>query len=59
MLRQQTPAIARISWRVFVIFAIFNALWIPIIYLFFPEIKVRTVFNLSHSVGRVLSPNDL
>ncbi|TFK37519.1 general substrate transporter [Crucibulum laeve] len=31
------PAIANISWRVFIIFAIFNACWVPIVYFFFPE----------------------
>ncbi|KIY50131.1 general substrate transporter [Fistulina hepatica ATCC 64428] len=33
------PAIANIGWRVFIIFAIFNALWVPIIFVFFPETK--------------------
>ncbi|KAJ6542846.1 general substrate transporter [Mycena capillaripes] len=33
------PAIANISWRVFIIFAIFNACWVPLVYLFFPETK--------------------
>ncbi|KAF8464512.1 general substrate transporter [Gautieria morchelliformis] len=42
------PAIARISWRVFVIFAIFNALWIPIIYLFFPETKGLELEDIDH-----------
>ncbi|KAF8889135.1 general substrate transporter [Infundibulicybe gibba] len=36
------PAIANISWRVFIIFAIFNACWVPLVcifmgILFFPE----------------------
>ncbi|KAJ7055634.1 general substrate transporter [Mycena amicta] len=33
------PAIANINWRVFIIFAIFNACWVPLVYLFFPETK--------------------
>ncbi|KAJ7656218.1 general substrate transporter [Mycena rosella] len=33
------PAIANISWRVFIIFAIFNACWVPLVYVFFPETK--------------------
>ncbi|KAJ7045300.1 general substrate transporter [Mycena alexandri] len=33
------PAIANISWRVFIIFAIFNACWVPLVYIFFPETK--------------------
>ncbi|KAF8153924.1 general substrate transporter [Crassisporium funariophilum] len=31
------PAIANIGWRVFIIFAIFNACWVPLVYIFFPE----------------------
>ncbi|KAG5724101.1 hypothetical protein E4T56_gene14610, partial [Termitomyces sp. T112] len=31
------PAIANINWRVFIIFAIFNACWVPLVYCFFPE----------------------
>ncbi|KAL4888868.1 general substrate transporter [Aspergillus ambiguus] len=35
-----TPiAIQNISWRVFIIFAALNFLWIPIVYFFFPETK--------------------
>ena len=33
------PAIANIDWRVFIIFAVFNALWVPLVYAFFPETK--------------------
>jgi hypothetical protein len=28
-----------INWRVFVIFAVLNFLWIPIVYFFYPETK--------------------
>jgi MFS family permease len=33
------PAIENISWRVFIIFGVLNALWVPIVYTFFPETK--------------------
>ncbi|CAK5271861.1 unnamed protein product [Mycena citricolor] len=33
------PAIAKINWRVFIIFAVFNACWVPLVYFFFPETK--------------------
>ncbi|KIJ53831.1 hypothetical protein M422DRAFT_73963 [Sphaerobolus stellatus SS14] len=42
------PAIANISWRVFIIFAILNALWIPIIYIFFPETKGLELEEIDH-----------
>ncbi|KAG8215445.1 MFS-type transporter [Butyriboletus roseoflavus] len=42
------PAIANIGWRVFVIFAIFNALWIPIVYVFFPETKGLELEDVDH-----------
>ncbi|RMZ81193.1 hypothetical protein DV737_g2702, partial [Chaetothyriales sp. CBS 132003] len=35
------PAIHSIGWKTYIIFAILNALWVPIIYLFFPETKER------------------
>lgn len=33
------PAISNIGWRTYIIFAILNTLWVPIIYFFFPETK--------------------
>ena len=33
------PAITNIGWRTYIIFAVLNALWVPIIYHFFPETK--------------------
>ncbi|KAF2227531.1 putative hexose carrier protein [Elsinoe ampelina] len=33
------PAIANIGWRTYIIFAVLNATWVPIIYFFFPETK--------------------
>ncbi|TDL25436.1 general substrate transporter [Rickenella mellea] len=42
------PAIANINWRVFIIFAIFNALWVPIVYVFFPETKGLELEDIDH-----------
>lgn len=42
------PAIANIGWRVFVIFAIFNAIWVPVVYLFFPETKGLELEDVDH-----------
>ncbi|QRV72389.1 Sugar (and other) transporter [Ceratobasidium sp. AG-Ba] len=42
------PAIDRIGWRVFVIFAILNALWVPIIYAFFPETANLSLEDIDH-----------
>lgn len=40
MWRKITPiAISNIGWRTYIIFAVLNALWVPIIYVFFPETK--------------------
>ncbi|KAE9963023.1 hypothetical protein BLS_009764 [Venturia inaequalis] len=40
MVVQITPiAIDNIGWRTYIIFAVLNATWVPIIYLFFPETK--------------------
>ena len=42
------PAIANISWRVFIIFAVFNALWVPLVYAFFPETKGLELEDVDH-----------
>lgn len=42
------PAIANINWRVFIIFAIFNALWVPLVYIFFPETKGLELEDIDH-----------
>lgn len=40
MIVQITPiAIDNIGWRTYIIFAVLNSLWVPIIYVFFPETK--------------------
>jgi hypothetical protein len=33
------PAITNIGWRTYIIFAVLNSVWVPIIYFFFPETK--------------------
>ena len=42
------PAIANIGWRVFIIFAVFNALWVPLVYAFFPETKGLELDDVDH-----------
>ncbi|TFK56247.1 general substrate transporter [Heliocybe sulcata] len=42
------PAIANISWRVFIIFAVFNACWVPLVYFFFPETKGLELEDVDH-----------
>lgn len=39
-----TPsALANIGWRTYIIFAIFNAAWVPVIYFFLPETKGKVL----------------
>lgn len=33
------PAIANIGWRTYIIFAVLNAAFLPVMYLFYPETK--------------------
>jgi hypothetical protein len=33
------PALTNIGYKTYIIFAVLNACWVPIIYLFFPETK--------------------
>jgi len=42
------PAIQNISWRIFIIFAVFNALWVPIVWLFFPETRGLELEEIDH-----------
>lgn len=40
MIVQITPvSIENIGWRTYIIFAVLNACWVPIIFFFFPETK--------------------
>jgi len=46
---QITPiAIASIEWRTFIIFAVFCALWVPIVYCFFPETNQLRLEDVDH-----------
>ena len=46
---QITPiAIASIQWHTFIIFAVFNACWIPIVYAFFPETAGLQLEDIDH-----------
>ncbi|TVY57074.1 Sugar transporter STL1 [Lachnellula cervina] len=46
---QITPiAIASITWHTFIIFAVFCALWVPIVYCFFPETNQLGLEDVDH-----------
>ncbi|KAL1584634.1 hypothetical protein WHR41_06928 [Cladosporium halotolerans] len=46
---QITPiAIQNIDYRTFIIFAVFNALWVPIVYCFFPETSGLQLEDVDH-----------
>ncbi|CAK1366695.1 Sugar transporter STL1 [Cercospora beticola] len=55
------PAIRNIGYRTYIIFAVLNATWVPIIYLFFPETKglaledVDRLFAKSDAAQRQMS----
>ncbi|KAF9026616.1 MFS general substrate transporter [Hymenopellis radicata] len=43
------PAIwQNINWRVFIIFAVFNACWVPLVYFFFPETRGLELEAIDH-----------
>jgi hypothetical protein len=50
-----------INWRVFIIFAVLNFLWIPIVYFFYPETKgleledINLIFAKGGFTGGVFS----
>lgn len=46
------PAIQNIHWRVFVIFAVLNACWVPLVYFFFPETKGLELEDIDHIFER-------
>jgi sugar porter (SP) family MFS transporter len=55
MIVQITPiAINRIGYRTYIIFAVLNAVWVPIIYFFFPETKGLEL----EDVDRLFAKND-
>ena len=46
---QITPiAIGNIGWHTFIIFACFNALWVPVVYAFFPETNQLELEDIDH-----------
>lgn len=55
------PSTANISWRVFIIFAVLNFLWIPIIFFFYPETQgleledINLIFAKGGLTGGVFS----
>lgn len=69
---QITPiSINNIGWKTFIIFAILNAVWIPIIYCFYPETKGLELEDIDHifekpgitrgvfsSRGKPIDPNE-
>ncbi|KAG9503127.1 hypothetical protein J7337_005967 [Fusarium musae] len=52
MIVQITPiSIDNIGWRTYIIFAVLNSLWVPIIFLFFPETKGLELEDVDHLFG--------
>ncbi|RGP75393.1 sugar transporter stl1 [Fusarium sporotrichioides] len=52
MIVQITPiSINNIGWRTYIIFAVLNALWVPLIFLFFPETKGLELEDVDHLFG--------
>jgi hypothetical protein len=52
MIVQITPiSIENIGWRTYIIFAVLNALWVPLIFLFFPETKGLELEDVDHLFG--------
>ncbi|KAG5747252.1 hypothetical protein H9Q69_003091 [Fusarium xylarioides] len=52
MIVQITPiSIENIGWRTYIIFAVLNSLWVPIIFLFFPETKGLELEDVDHLFG--------
>jgi hypothetical protein len=45
-------AISNISWHTFIIFAVFCALWVPIVYCFFPETNQLKLEDIDHLFER-------
>jgi hypothetical protein len=53
------PAINNIGWRTYIIFAVLNALWVPIIYFFFPETKGLELEDVDQLFSGEVSRGDL
>lgn len=53
------PAINNIGWRTYIIFAVLNALWVPIIFLFFPETKGLELEDVDRLFSGEASHTDL
>ncbi|KAF5627990.1 sugar transporter STL1 [Fusarium sp. NRRL 52700] len=52
MIVQITPiSIENIGWRTYIIFAVLNSLWVPIIFLFFPETKGLELEDVDNLFG--------
>ncbi|KAF4438689.1 Sugar transporter STL1 [Fusarium acutatum] len=52
MIVQITPiSIDNIGWRTYIIFAVLNSLWVPVIFLFFPETKGLELEDVDHLFG--------
>lgn len=48
------PAISNIGWRTYIIFAVLNATWVPIIFFFFPETKRKCLRPNTSAITDVL-----
>ncbi|KAK4975703.1 hypothetical protein LTR28_008761 [Elasticomyces elasticus] len=46
------PAIRNIGYRTYIIFAVLNAIWVPIIYVFFPETKNMALEDVDRLFGK-------
>lgn len=52
MIVQITPiSIENIGWRTYIIFAVLNSLWVPLIFLFYPETKGLELEDVDHLFG--------
>jgi hypothetical protein len=40
------PAIRNIKWKTYIIFAVLNATWVPIMYLFYPGKPLPQLYNV-------------
>ncbi|KAK4991878.1 hypothetical protein LTR50_001497 [Elasticomyces elasticus] len=47
-----SPAIRNIGYRTYIIFAVLNATWVPIIYVFFPGTKNMALEDVDRLFGK-------